>query len=218
MGKTVDVIMPANSVTFELRLLTQQTINSLVKSEPGITFNIFVIDGNKNAMGFKNAKTIIYDFPFNYNKCLNLGLNYCNAKNCILCNNDLKFDEGWLTKVLKAMGNKYLSASPNKVLSSAKAVIEGYGIAKELLGWCIVVKRKLFDIIGKLDESVSFWYSDNIYAEQLKSAGIKHILVINSRVVHLGSRTLRRVRNKYNITKEQRKVFDERKKIYNHSK
>jgi len=42
----------------------------------------------------------------------------------------------------------------------------------------------------KLSERVSLWYSDNIYADELIRNGIKHALVKNSVVKHLGSATI----------------------------
>ena len=204
----IDVIIPADSTKIGLRMITQATINSLIASEPERKFNIVVIDGNRNTTGFDNARTFTYDFPFNYHRCVNLGLQYGNSDVVAICNNDLLFDRLWLTKTLTAMGETYLSASPNNKTSTIEGTLEGYAVARILLGWCIVVKRKVFDIIGKLDEVVNFWYSDNVYGEQLRRAGIKHILVLHARVVHLGSRTLRETRDKPGITVQQKKVFN----------
>jgi GT2 family glycosyltransferase len=203
----IDVVMPADSTRIGLRTMTQDTINSLIASED-MEFNIVVVDGNKNTEGFAGAKTITYDFPFNYHRCVNLGLQYGNSDVVAICNNDLLFDRFWLTKTLVAMGETYLSASPNNKASTQKGVIVGYDVARILLGWCIVVKRKIFEQIGKLDEVVSFWYSDNVYAEQLRRAGIKHILVLDARVTHLTSRTLREMRDKHLITVNQKKIFN----------
>lgn len=207
--KEIDVIMPVDSTKMGLGIMTQATIGNLISSEPDMEFNIIVIDGNKNTTGFKNAKTITYDFPFNYHKCVNLGLEYGNADVVAICNNDLIFDKFWLTEMLSAMGETYLSASPNNKISMMGGIVEGYTVAKHILGWCIVVKRKIFDKIGKLDEVVNFWYSDDVYGEQLKGAGIKHILVLHARVVHLTSRTLRETKDKYYITMQQKKIFNE---------
>jgi hypothetical protein len=67
-----------------------------------------------------------------------------------------------------------------------------------------------------LNEGVSFWYSDNIYGEQIKHAGVKHALVCSSFVTHLGSSTLRAVRDpkmKRRLTTEQKKSFEVQKNI-----
>lgn len=203
----IDVIMPVNSSWVGLKVMTQATIDNLIASEPELEFNIIVIDGNRDSKGFRGAKTVTYDFAFNYHKCVNLGLEYGHSDIVAICNNDLVFDKYWLTKTLAAMGDTYLSASPNNKTSLIEGVIEGYTVAKHLLGWCIVVKRKIFKQIGRLNEIVNFWYSDDVYGEQLKRAGIKHILVLHARVVHLTSRTLRETKDKFSITKNQKKIF-----------
>jgi GT2 family glycosyltransferase len=205
--KVIDVIIPADSTKIGLRMMTQRTIDSLIASEPDMKFNIIVIDGNQNTVGFRGARTFTYDFPFNYHRCVNLGLSYGNSDVVAICNNDLVFDKFWLTKTLAAMGETYQSASPNNKTSTISGVLRGYDVARILLGWCIVIKRKVFDIIGKLDEVVNFWYSDNVYGEQLRRAGIEHILVLHARVTHLGSRTLRESKNKPIITMQQKKIF-----------
>lgn len=57
--------------------------------------------------------------------------------------------------------------------------------------------------IGQLDESMEFWYSDNVYADQLKANGLRHGLFCNIQVDHLGSKTLKtlpyRDQRKYSI-------------------
>lgn len=50
--------------------------------------------------------------------------------------------------------------------------------------------------IGKLDESVVFWYSDDLYACQLMAAGIMHGLFCNVRVDHIASKTLKKQSNR----------------------
>ncbi len=205
----IDIIMPVDSTRVGLKIMTQTTIDNLIASEPDLKFNIIVVDGNKNTKGFRNAKTITYDFPFNYHRCINMGLEYGNADVVAICNNDLVFDKFWLTETLSAMGETYLSASPNNKISTVRGIIEGYTVARHIMGWCIVVKRKIFELIGELDEVVNFWYSDDVYGEQLKRAGVKHILVLHARVVHLISRTLRETKDKYVITMQQKKIFNE---------
>jgi hypothetical protein len=118
------------------------------------------------------------------------------------------------------MAKGFLSCSPagrgcrGKV--KAGQYIEGYGIGRELLGWCIVADMKLFDMIGNLDEGCEFWYSDNLYAEQLKHSGIRHCVVGGRLVDHVESVTLRTKTQaeQHRMTQLQRRVFDELRKKY----
>jgi GT2 family glycosyltransferase len=59
-------------------------------------------------------------------------------------------------------------------------------------------KRELFSIIGEIDSEFPFWFADNIYAEQLKRFGVKHAVVLNSVVKHLGSSTLNTINETLN--------------------
>jgi GT2 family glycosyltransferase len=207
--KQADIIFVADTSKHSLYVMTHLAIRTCLRSEPGMKLNIIVVDGNKHAGGFESTKTIIYDGAFNYNHCLNIGLQYSTAPYVALCNNDLLFSPNWLTNVIKYMEKGYHSASPFHRQTTRKGAQEGYRIEKEVLGWCIVCTRELIDKIGKLDETCSFWFSDNIYAEQIKKAGYKHILVYDSYVRHLESKTLSKATNHRELTKGQYKLFEQ---------
>jgi GT2 family glycosyltransferase len=93
------------------------------------------------------------------------------------------------------MGYKSLSPyCPNVTnLEKGDHLIEGYIVGVHICGWCICIDRNVISEIGGLNEDVEFWYSDNIYGEQIRRAGIKHALVCNSFVEHTcyGSNTLK---------------------------
>ncbi len=57
-------------------------------------------------------------------------------------------------------------------------------------------------------DCVSFWCSDNAFIEQVKKIGILPMLVVNSKVEHLGSKTLSGSENYEELTKEQVKIFN----------
>jgi hypothetical protein len=125
---------------------------------------------------------------------LNLGLKYAKGDIHILANNDLIFHKGWSQIGELMQLNNFHSAS---VLSQSHNgfevgdyVYEGYTIGKHLTGWCIFVDKYCIEQIGRLDESVNFWYSDDLYACQIKAEGIRHGLFCNCQVDHITSRTL----------------------------
>lgn len=186
----MDVIFVANTKNERLRSITQKAINSCREADE-LNYHFYVIEQNRKTLPYLNAKTVFYDFPFNYHRCLNLGVfyseRYSNSSFIVLCNNDLIFAKDWGKNITYAMSKGYLSASPSQ--RQINEVIEDNKVGKHILGWCIVVHRDIFKYIGKLNEAVSFWYSDNLYADQLKAAGLKHILVGNSNVRHLVSQS-----------------------------
>ena len=222
MSKAVfDVIIPCNTKDEYTRVITEQSLKSLRNSKnENVEFHVVVMEQNARAERFELAdETIVYTFPFNYNKVLNEGAKRTHGEYVLLANNDLIYCDGFadaLLRVFKA-GYKSLSpTSPSQSSYSPQMVIEGYGINSVLNGWCIAAERKMLESIGYLDESVVFWYSDNIYACQLKHAHIKHARVSNSYVFHLGSSTLKKADSsvKQDYTNQQKKVFEEAAKKY----
>jgi hypothetical protein len=173
--------------------LTQNCIDSA--RADGAELNIIVVETG-NPYRYDVDKIIEYNGVFNYNRALNMGLKYVQNDYHILANNDIVFRPGW-SKIGELMRlNDYHSASAMSQhingFERGDWVYEGYNIETHVTGWCLFVDRYCIEKIGKLDESVSFWFSDNLYAEQIKAAGIRHGLFANCRVDHVGSQTLRK--------------------------
>ena len=209
----VDIVIVSNATLNEQ--LTIDAINSIHKSDVH-DFNIIVME--QTDADFENATTINYKFGFNYNKCLNEGAKYGTADYIVFCNNDLLFEKDWFSRLLDVFEMGYKSLCPFekrhcKNKSKGNHLIEGYEVRNQLLGWCIAVERKMFESIGGFDEGVMFWFSDNIYADQLKYHKIKHALVCNSFVNHKESSTLNKVPQN-DITWGQKKKYEQIRKKY----
>ena len=189
----IDIVFVSNSLNSYLWMMTANAIRT-ARINAGVDIGkIVVTEQCLYANPFADAQTLYYDFPFNYNKCLNLGFSVCESEYVAFCNNDLYFGDRWAKNIIRAMEeNGYLSASPVHK-HQFNGIREGYTIAREVLGWCIVAHRSVIETIGGFAEPVEFWYSDDVYAEQLKKHGIKHILVGTSYVKHLRSVTLRKI-------------------------
>lgn len=222
--KTVDVIIPSNGTELFSRVITEASIKSLrssLKENSTYQFNVVVVEQNNSITHPYADKVIYYDFPFNYNRVLNLGISETNGEYVLLCNNDLIYHTGFFDEMLRVFRIGYLSLSPTNPLRSVpsvKPIIEGYGINHDLMGWCIATKRELFKRIGKIDEAVSFWYSDNLYADQLKYYHIEHARVAMSFVSHIGSgsTSLRKLsrEEKEELTTLQKKIYEDARKKY----
>lgn len=197
----IDVIVLSYAKNVELKHLTEQTIESLIASEDKnkIEFNIVVIESEKKLKPkqYDNALTIYPKSKFGFNKYLNIGLANTNAEYVCLSNNDLIFTKGWASEILKAMDNdsSILSASPICPIYHPNRGYDlnsgnYYGWEDEISGWFILLKRKLLDTIGPLDEKIIFWYADNDYSDLLKKFNINHVLVSSSIVQHMVESTL----------------------------
>lgn len=159
-----------------------------------------IVETHVNSQPYKEAKiNLFWPKEFNYNACLNFGILHTETEYIALCNNDIMFQKGWMSIIDTMKSNNILSASPFSNYSHHRhgykkdgSIHYGYWVGHELLGWCIVIHRDLIGIIGKLDESRKFWCSDDVYSDQLRKAGIKHMLDCGSVVDHIGggSKTL----------------------------
>ena len=185
----VDLVFVSNAKDNRIRNTTQQAINTAKKGANGLNINCIVIESQPNT-SYANAVTYNPDRPFNYNYYLNFGAVRGTAEWILFCNNDLIFQNGWLHALLMA---EHPVVSPISLKDfRQKGIYEnekGWSCGRNLSGWCFMVKRDLWEKIGKLDEEFDFWFADNSFIAQLKPFDIAPMLVPKSRVDHIGSLT-----------------------------
>ena len=226
----LDVVFVSDAKTNDHLLLTLDSVGTLLASDNNIDFNVAIVE-NRDILYEEmfnhiegNIKTVHYDFKFNYNKCLNLGASKLSAAHILFCNNDLIFHRDSIRRLFKGFGS-FRSVSPycnlshptriyNNPTKSGNFLKSGHRIGSRIAGWCIGMERSLFDEIGGFDEDVDFYYSDNIYADQLISAGVEHALVCNSFVDHLKSMTLKDHGNVHSLTSAQKRKYNLAKQKY----
>lgn len=201
MPVNIDIIILSYAKNEYLKNLTIQTIDTLMKSEDPeqIHFNVVVIESNKQLQPyqFENSTTIYPVEKFGFHKYLNIGIKLTTNSYICFCNNDLIFHKNWASEILKAMDadTAMLSATPydpnyhqKEGFPQNAPPLEGYfGV---LIGWCIFVRREIFDLIGVFDENLVFWYCDYDYSNTLEKFGVKNCLISTSVVTHLGSESI----------------------------
>ena len=204
--KTIDIIMPSSQST---RQYTRSSIRQL-RSNTKHDVNIIVVND-----------TDVEDWG--YNKALNIGAKQGNGEYVFFVNNDLIYTKHWDVNLIKSLDNHH-SCSPfcarSMNVSPLAKIIEGHKTGTHLAGWAIMMKRKTWLSIGGFDEDFSFWCCDNSFEEQIKLHKLKHCLVVNSRVDHIGSKTLDK--NKHTVmykelTSNQIKKFNKKfnKNLFN---
>jgi hypothetical protein len=171
--------------------VTQDCIDSARMEDADL--NVIIVETGEPHKYEGADEYINYTEIFNYNHCLNLGIKQAKGDIYILANNDIIFQPGWsnIGELMKVNG--YHSASlisGHQTMFQRNFIYEGYHVGYIFTGWCLFADRYCIEKIGQLDEAVSFWYSDNLYACQLKSVGIKHGLFTNYQIDHLASKTL----------------------------
>lgn len=213
----LDIIIISNAFNPYMRMITESAIRTCSRADETV-YKFYVVEQNKNCIPYKKATTIFYDFKFNYNKCLNIGISKSSSPYVALCNNDLIFYKNWGVNILHAL-KRFESVSPSTY--PFEGVKMGYKIQKEVLGWCIVAHRELLvNKLNYLDMPVAFWYSDNVYVHQLKQAKVKHALIGNSIVRHLESITLNKMPYdlRHHYMKKQAKLFEDYKHEFKYIK
>lgn len=199
--KHVDVVIISWAKDSDLHQVTKRGLDSLFNSSKGdVAFHAIIVESNKSInydeynelRWMHSCKTVYPKGEFNYNGYLNQGLKLGNSEYVALCNSDLTYESGWAEEFIGLMENHshILSASPwcPQVHGDNKdhigKVYIGHDVRKELCGWCIFQQRKIYNIIGKLNEEVKFWFSDNIYGEELRLRNIDHALLPSAIVNH----------------------------------
>ena len=185
-----DVVFISNAKNSRIKTITQSAINSAIKGANGLKVNCIVIESQPNVR-YLNAQTYNPPEPFNYNAYLNFGAIRGQCDWILFCNNDLIFNNGWLHALLSV---DYPVVSPISRKDFRQKDIKqnelGWSCGRNLSGWCFMLKRDLWGKIGGLDEDFDFWFADNSLICQLKKLDIPPMIVINSRVDHIGSLTL----------------------------
>ena len=195
MKLQVNVIMLACSKRNDLIEMTQNAIESLHKSEKEIEFIVTLVESYETVFNYRGVNRLLHPkTSFNYNAFMNLGLACSKESWVCLANNDVIFHAGWMAAMLDVAKADPVIQSfspwcPEKWHFQENNYHIGYGIGGVVTGWCLVARREIFDIV-KLDERVTFWCSDNVYEDALRGANIRHAIVRQSVVTHLGGKTL----------------------------
>ena len=216
-----DVIMLSKAPDPRTRRMTQQAIDTCRSGAGSLPVNVIVIE-QASRVTYRNAVTLHRPNTFNYNAFANFGASRGTAPWIMIANNDLIFEPGWLHPLLTA-GHELVSPhNPGDARQANLGEAEtGRVNGRHLSGWCFMISRELWQRIGGFDERVSFWASDDIVIEQVVAQGVEPMIILESRVRHLGSATLR-TRADDSMTWGQIKIFNElfpdRAKFLNHPK
>lgn len=187
----VDVVMLSWAKNPQMARMTQRAVDTCIAGANSLPVNVVVVEQNEDVT-YLRANTVHMPGEFNYNRFANKGAQFGSADWIMVANNDLIYHDGWLHRLLAA---NHPIVSPKCPRDRRQRDIEentsGYTLVRNLSGWCYMIKRELWELIGHLDERVRFWCSDDVLIEQLIEAGVPPMLVADSHVEHLMSVTLK---------------------------
>jgi beta-1,4-mannosyl-glycoprotein beta-1,4-N-acetylglucosaminyltransferase len=204
-NKSLDVICLTNTLDKKYFELTQRTIDSIINSEKDVSFNIILIDSNPySTFNYTNINHYIkLHGVFNYNKCLNIASNYLINNWVLITNNDVRYEKNWFSEILKVhkIDNTIESFSPKEMIYYSTIYGDHFGgvnnkevdywvnynVSEGLLGWSLIMIKRVWDEVYPWDEEFDFYYQDNDYAKIIESKGIKHALVRDSLTLHIGN-------------------------------
>lgn len=187
----VDVIILSKASDRMSQRMTQAAVDSCYFGSNGLPINIIVVE-NGMSYQYNHAATLHKRDKFNYNGFANMAAGVGKAEWIMVANNDLTFTDGWLHNLISA---DHPVVSPHEPNDPRQKDIQGNEqgdtCGTHFSGWCFMIKRSLWEQIGKFDEDVSFWCSDDVVIEQVKAVGVMPMIVKDSIVHHNVSATLR---------------------------
>lgn len=218
----IDVICYTKTATDHLYRVCRNTLMTLRDSEKDHKFIIHLYENNPNSP-YDFSKMVdhyeVYDEPFAYCKFNNRAYPHVTGDWVMVINNDLRFERGWFSKILEVHNKRpdiesfapkcpvlYMNNFDYHFVGTNEDYHESYKVTEFVSGWCLLMKRRVWDAIYPWDERFRFYYTDNDYAERLKELGVKHALVRDSIVIHLGSQTTTTV-SEASIWHEEEKMF-----------
>lgn len=211
---TIDVVILSHAKADNFKQMTINCIDSLIHSSDNYNFNIYVVESNHDVF-YNNCTTLHLQQEFNYNAYANRAIELGSNKWICVCNNDVIFTNACFEEMLfysyDSMSPLSLTSESQSEFKTLKRPVKGYSIGKHVAGWCLLFTREIWNLIEGLDEHVSFWASDDAYAEQLKQYNVEHYLIPTAVANHIngGSNTL----NTLDMNTREQMTFNQVKKF-----
>ena len=215
----VSIVIPV----FNHLKMTIDCLNDVIRTS-GVEIEIIVVDDGshepiKKAIPrvFPQVKLLINEVNSGFAKTVNKGIAAATHDNVLLLNNDIRINNpSWLKLLLQEMkdSNLDMTAPAGGRMNSKWEYIPGEANKKGqdfsyLVGWCLLVKRKVFDKIGLMPEDFGKgFFEDVLFSYRAKRANFKLGITENTGVEHAYHATFKDAG--YNINKkymEKRAIF-----------
>lgn len=196
-------------------------INDVLRTHSADLEVIAVDDGSKEPVTmalsrvFPQIKVLTNETNLGFAKTVNKGIQVATGDYICLLNNDIRLpNPSWLKLMLDSMTDLDMTAPAGGRMDSqwnyqpGEAKKRGEKFAY-LVGWCLLVKREVFDQIGLIPEDFGrgFW-EDVLFCHRAKKAGFKLDITEGTGVQHLYHQTFKK--EGFNLAQEyqnKRKIF-----------
>lgn len=216
----LSIVIPIYILDQQLARLTYKCLESIVKYTKD--YEIIIID-NKPIKGWSNIefkevlkrRFDLTNWTYIHNKenigvgaAWNQGAKVANGKYICFMNNDIEVTENWSEPLIQILQDKKVAvAFP---LSKNK---EDDDYFERLAGFCWVIRRDLFNKLGRIDESYGLAnFEDTDFYMRAKNNGYKLICSTKSKVKHYSRATASKIKKIDKLySKNEKKYFDKYK-------
>jgi GT2 family glycosyltransferase len=160
---------------------------------------------------FPNVRILSLDKDYGYAGGINRGVNAAKGEYLVLLTNDTVMEKGWLVELINVINDdKKIGACTPKILNYNKpnllncvgGFMSVFGVSGSLgenerenkyesispvffpSGCCFIIRKKLIEKIGKLDQDYFMYVEDTDVGWKLWDAGYKVLVVPKSRIYH----------------------------------
>lgn len=188
----------------------------------GVEIEIIVVDdGSKEPISriipklFPDVKLLINEHNVGFARTVNKGIQSASHDLICLLNNDIELpNPGWLKTMIASMDEFDLTAPAGGRMDNNWNYQPGEAKTRKdnfsyLVGWCILIKRQVFDKIGLIPEDFGKgFFEDVLFCYRAKKAGFKLGITEGTKVKHLYHATFKA--EGYKLSEEyqkKRKIF-----------
>lgn len=190
IAPVVDVVMLSHTTDRHSQCVTHTALQTALDNSH-LPLRIVVVEQDPHVSHPDADMTMHVPGPFSFNRSANIAIRTGSAPWILVANNDLVFGPDWLAPLIEA---DHPLVSPRcpidlRQRDTTRNTV-GDRVGHHLSGWCYLMTRELYEKIGGLDESFTFWCADDVVIEQCREHGVLPMIVPASTVTHLGSYTL----------------------------
>ena len=216
----LSIIIPVYILNKELYIMTTKCLKDIINSTKNINVEIIVVDDNSPNQNyiemlikvFPNITLIKNNINLGFAKSINKGIKSSKGNLILLLNNDIEINN---IKCIENMIDDILSTDVGAISPSIGALdsnLKYLGERKEiklyqngfayLVGWCMLVKRDVFENVGIFPENFNKGYfEDTLFSQMMMWGGVKlGVCKDNMSIKHFGHRTFAAAG--YNLSKE----------------
>lgn len=220
----LSVIILSYTVDDDIYQMNCRAIDTLYASEKWSDGEpeVLLMESNHNS-SYKydeRVRVMIPEEKFGFHRFFNIGLDNTRGDFVAFCNNDIVFEKGWWSAIMKVKAKhpKFMCFSPvdssypmmAEEIAKGKEYVIGWENKRHFAAWCFVWERKVFKTIGRFDETFDFYSADGDELQTMHYWAIPNVLVTGSVVKHLSQVVTKKVGiNKYAVIDKEKYPLSE---------